>query len=268
MITPDPEMPGKRVVPVPAATIAVVRDGTDGLETWMMRRVRTMAFLPGAVVFPGGRVDPSDSDVGIRWQGPGPEAFAARMGIDAVTARAVVTAAVRELFEETGVLLAGPMPCTDLEEARIAIEKRHIRLARFLDEHDCAVDSQALLPWARWVTPPVEARRYDTWFFVARLPDGGQARPGTSEADLSGWIGVKQALRAQAAGEMRLLPPTMTVLRGLDAAGTVAAVLDAAPSRSLAAVHPQASRLADGSVQVTADGTTFLQAGTPGRQSP
>jgi 8-oxo-dGTP pyrophosphatase MutT (NUDIX family) len=74
----------------------MVRDGADGLQTWMMRRVRAMAFAPGAAVFPGGRVDPRDADVSVPWSGPGPDAAAARMGTDAATARALVTAALAD----------------------------------------------------------------------------------------------------------------------------------------------------------------------------
>jgi 8-oxo-dGTP pyrophosphatase MutT (NUDIX family) len=250
-------MPGADVVPVPAATVAVIRDGDDGLETWMMRRVRAMAFAPGAAVFPGGRVDPGDADTLAGWSGADADAFAARMGTDTRTARLIVMAAVRELFEETGVLLARPLPAEGLEEARVAIEQRDLSLAQFLNSGDRVLESDMLHPWQRWVTPPVETRRFDTWFFVAVLPEGSQARAVSSEADLAGWISIKDALRAQAAGEMRILPPTMSMLYGLDAAGSVAGALAAASSRSLAAVHPQFSRLADGSVQVKAGEEIF-----------
>jgi 8-oxo-dGTP pyrophosphatase MutT (NUDIX family) len=223
----------------------------------MMCRVRTMAFAPGAAVFPGGRIDPGDGDAGAAWSGATPDSFAARMRTDAGTARALVTAAVRELFEETGVLLASPLPVVGLEEARAAVEKRDVSLAQFLDEQGCALDSDAVHPWAHWVTPPAERRRYDTWFFIAALPAGGVARSVSSEADEASWIGVSEALRAYAAGDMRLLPPTVVMLRDLEAAGDVAAALAAAPFRSLAVVHPQVELLPDGSIRLTANGAEF-----------
>jgi 8-oxo-dGTP pyrophosphatase MutT (NUDIX family) len=263
--SPSLETPGADVVPVPAATVVLVRDGADGLQTWMMRRVRAMAFAPGAAVFPGGRVDPGDADVSVPWSGPGPEAAAARMGTDAGTARALVTAAVRELFEETGVLLADPRPSVLLEQERAAVERRQLSFAGFLADQGGRLDAAALRPWARWVTPPTERRRYDTWFFVAAMPAGGEARAVSSEADVAGWIGVREALAACAAGEMRILPPTLTMLRGLEAAGSAAAVLAAAPARSLEAVHPQVRLLPDGSIRLLAAGAEFLFPPSAGR---
>jgi 8-oxo-dGTP pyrophosphatase MutT (NUDIX family) len=235
----------------------IIRDGEHGIETWMMRRVKAMAFAPGAAVFPGGRVDERDADVSVPWLGPDPGEVAARLNTDESTARELITAALRELFEETGVLLAQPLPIVALEQARTAIESRELSLAQFLAEHGCALSADALHPWARWVTPTVEKRRYDTWFFVATLPEGSQAQAVSSEADVAGWIAVEEVLRAYAAGEMLVLPPTVTMLRGLVSAGTVAAVLDAAPQRSLAPVHPDVTLQPDGSIRLVADGTVF-----------
>jgi 8-oxo-dGTP pyrophosphatase MutT (NUDIX family) len=258
MVAGKLEFPGAAVVPVPAATVVLVRDGAHGPETWMMRRVKGMAFAPGAAVFPGGRVDPRDADVSIRWLGPEPEQFAARMQIDAAAARELVTAALRELFEETGLLLASPPPAEGLDAARRAIESRDLPMAQFLADHGCALNADALHPWARWVTPPVEKRRYDTWFFVSALPAGAEARAVSSEADQAGWMAVDEVLRAYAAGQMHVLPPTVTMLRGLAAAGTVAGILATVPHRSLAPVHPQVTLLPDGSVHLVADGTEFV----------
>jgi 8-oxo-dGTP pyrophosphatase MutT (NUDIX family) len=257
MTSPILARPGADVVPVPASTVVIIRDGTQGLETWMMRRVKAMAFAPGAAVFPGGRVDERDADVSVPWLGPDPAEVAARLNTDQGTARELITAALRELFEETGVLLAHPLPVMALEQARAAIESRELSLAQFLAEQGCALSADALHPWARWVTPTVEKRRYDTWFFVATLPDGSQAQPVSSEADIAGWIPVDEVLRAYAAGEMLVLPPTVTMLRGLAAAGDVAAVLETAPQRSLAPVHPEVTLQPDGSIRLLADGAEF-----------
>lgn len=248
---------GNDPAPVPAATVVVIRDGEHGLETWMMHRVQAMAFAPGAAVFPGGRVDGRDADVSVPWRGTDPEAVAARLGVDVRTARELVTAALRELFEETGVLLAQPLPDVELERARAAVESRELSLAQLLARHGCSLSADALHPWGRWVTPSVERRRYDTWFFVATLPAGIDAGSVSTEADVAGWSPVAEVLRASTVGEMHVLPPTLSVLHGLVEAGSVSGVLAAAPTRSLAPVHPEVRWNDDGSIEVLAEGRVF-----------
>lgn len=253
----DRPSPASAATPKPAATVAVIRDGANGIETWMMRRVKAMAFAPGAAVFPGGGVDARDADISVPWSGSDPETFAARFGTDPRTARELVTAALRELFEETGVLLASPLPQVDLDAARIAIEKRELPLAGFLAEHGSVLQAGALHPWARWVTPAVEPRRYDTWFFVAVLPPGTEARAVSSEADIAGWVGAQDTLGAYERGESRLLPPTVAMLRGLVEGGSVEGVIARAASRPLQPIHPEVAIGADGTTVVRADGQTF-----------
>lgn len=250
-------VPGVVATPVPASTVAVIRDTPTGIETWMMRRVSQMAFAPGAAVFPGGSVDERDADISVPWTGSDPETFAQRFGTDPRTARELVTAALRELFEETGVLLAHPLPDVDLEAARVAVEARELPLAQLLADHGSVLEAGALHPWARWVTPPMESRRYDTWFFVATMPDGVDAQAVSSEADRAGWINVHEMLAANERGENRLLPPTIAMLRALAEAGDVATVIQQAPSRSLEPVHPQVRRGADGKNVVSAAGVEF-----------
>jgi 8-oxo-dGTP pyrophosphatase MutT (NUDIX family) len=250
-------VPGVVATPKPASTVAVIRDGERGIETWMMRRVKARAFAPGAAVFPGGSVDERDADVSVPWSGSDPETFAARFGTDPRTARELVTAALRELFEETGALLANPLPDVDLDAARIAIEARELPLAQFLADHGSVLDAGALHPWARWVTPAVETRRYDTWFFVATLPEGVEAQAVSSEADVAGWVVVQDMLDANERGENRLLPPTIAMLRALIEGGTVAKVIAEAPNRSLEPIHPEVRRGADGKNVVTAAGVVF-----------
>ena len=273
--TPDPkyddgfvQVPGVVATPKPASTVAVIRDGANGIETWMMRRVQAMAFAPGAAVFPGGSVDERDADISVRWEGSDPETFASRFGTDPRTARELVTAALRELFEETGILLVSPMPDVDLDAARVAVEARELPLAQLLAEHGSVLHAGALHPWARWVTPAMETRRYDTWFFVAALPDGHEAQAVSSEADLAGWVNVQETLDANARGENRLLPPTIAMLRGLAENGTVANVLADAPNRSLEPVHPQVRRAADGTNVVSAKGELYGNQASPTGVTP
>jgi 8-oxo-dGTP pyrophosphatase MutT (NUDIX family) len=241
-----------------AATVALVRDGVRGLEAWMMRRTNGMAFAAGAVVFPGGRVDQADADPSIAWHGDTTERFAERLDVDASVARAVVTAAVRELFEEAGVLLTAPRVSSDVELARMAVEGRTRTFASLLAEHGCAVDVSGLLPWGRWVTPPGEIRRFDTWFFVAAAPPELAARSATSEAASAGWVEVGDVLDRASRGEFLLLPPTIVMLRGLVAAATVAGVRRAAASRSMEPVHPQITYNDDGTITVLGGGEQVL----------
>lgn len=241
-----------------AATVALVRDGADGLEAWMMRRAHGMAFAAGALVFPGGRADQADADASIGWHGDSPERLAGRLGVDAVTARVVITAAVRELFEEAGVLLSRPLVSSDVEAHRMAVEARTRTFSSVLAEHGCAVDVSGLLPWGRWVTPPGESRRFDTWFFVVAASDGLTARSATSEASSAGWVEIGDVLRRASEGELLLLPPTVVMLRSLLAAGTVSGVFGAAPSRSMEPVHPQIIQNDDGTITVLGGGETVL----------
>lgn len=257
------QVPGVIPTPVPASTVALIRDTPRGIETWMMRRVAAMAFAPGAAVFPGGSVDERDADITVPWLGTTPEQFAQRFGTDARTARELVTAALRELFEETSVLFADPIPSADLEAARVAIESRELPLAAFLAEHGCVLEAARLHPWARWVTPPMETRRYDTWFFVAALPPDVEVQAVSSEADRAGWVNAQDMLEANARGENRMLPPTIAMLKGLIAGGTVEKVIAEAPNRSLEPVHPQVRRGNDGKNVVSADGQVYN-----GQESP
>ncbi len=223
-----------QVEPAPtrdAATVALVRDGAAGLEVLLLRRVATMAFAAGMHVFPGGRVDPADADPGTAWSGPDPDWFGQRLGCPAETARALVCAAVRETFEECGVLLAEPAdaaggpdaPEHDWEAQRTALLQRQATLGGLLARRGLAVGAGLLRPLAHWITPEFEPRRYDTRFFLARLPDGQRARHVGGEAAQTGWLRPQEALDRHAAGQMAMLPPTVDVLAVLSGVPDVAA---------------------------------------------
>lgn len=243
------------VVPIrDAATVVLLRDGTDGVEAWLLTRVRQMLFAAGMTVFPGGRVD--DEDASLPVAGGGVEVLAARSGCDDVLARALVGAAVRETFEETGVLLT--VPGADLCGARADVEAGRTSFGELLRSHDLAVDSDAVRPWSRWVTPVGEVRRYDTRFFVAALPDSAEAQDVTNESSEASWVPVGVAVEQAQRGERKVLPPTMMTLASLLPFTSVAEVLDASDSRSLEAVRPEIELGEDGSISVALpDGTVF-----------
>lgn len=237
-----------------ASTVALLRDGASALEVWLMTRVTGMAFAGGMAVFPGGRVD--DADRELPFAAGTDDAAAARLGCDPASARAVVGAAVREVFEETGVLLSAP-PASHAS-SREDVESGRMSFGDLLRAHELAVDGAAVRPWSRWVTPEGEVRRYDTRFFVAGLPVDALAAEGTTEASSAGWFGIGSALEAAQRGDLGMLPPTMMTLASLAGYQSVAAVLDAAAHRSLEPVRPTVERTDDGGYLTNLpDGTSF-----------
>jgi 8-oxo-dGTP pyrophosphatase MutT (NUDIX family) len=230
-----------------AATVVLVRPAQDGFEAFLLRRIAVLEFAPGASVFPGGSVDPGDADPEIGWTGPSPAEFAAPLGTSAERARALVCAAVRETFEESGVLLAGPGRAgepapEELVEDRQALLDGTVSLAQVLTRRGLVVRADLLRPWARWLTPEVSPRRFDTWFFVAALPTGQTAMitEGPGEADHGSWLRPAAALDAARAGRITLLPPTAVTLAELAVHGDLAGVM-AAP-RTIVPLMPEVIR--------------------------
>lgn len=244
------------VPPRDAATIAVVRDGAQGIEAFLMRRQASMAFAAGMYVFPGGGVHESDRTP-VNWVGPSADEFAARLGCDPGLAHALVVAAVRETFEETGVLLAGPDDQNvygdtcgpDMLAARQDLEAGRLSFAQFLDTYDLVLRADLIGVWAHWITPAYEPRRYDTRFFVAALPEGQAVGPVSTEADRSMWAPLRTVLERVDAGEAAMLPPTAVTCREL-AQHTAATVLAAAALRVVTPIEPRI---------VEIDGRLFLE---------
>ncbi|RKE19975.1 NUDIX hydrolase [Streptomyces sp. TLI_171] len=225
----------------PSATVVLLRDGAAGPQAYLLRRRTTMAFAGGMYAYPGGGVDPRDREVRPPWAGPSTADWAERLGVDEATACAVVCAAVRETFEEAGVLLAGPdaqtlVEARDWAAERAALESHELSLAEFLTEHRLVLRSDLLAAWARWVTPEFEERRFDTWFFVAALPPGQAAADTVGEADRVAWLTPADAVAGFAASEFGMLPPTVTVLRELLPVRTAAEALAAAADRKVTPV--------------------------------
>ncbi|MEU8776241.1 NUDIX hydrolase [Streptomyces sp. NPDC048606] len=241
------------VEPKRAATVMLLRDTPTGPVVHMLRRRSSMAFAGGAYAYPGGGVDPRDEDHRIGWAGPDQEAWAARLGTDVRTAQAIVCGAVRETFEEAGVLLAGHTPGTvvgdttgdDWEADRQALVGRELSFAEFLDRRGLLLRSDLLGAWARWITPEFEPRRYDTWFFVAALPEGQRTRNASTEADRTVWIRPADAAAGYDKGELLMMPPTISTLRSLEPHASAAAALSAAAGQDLAPVLARAE-LVDG----------------------
>src|SRR5690349_21212455 len=206
-----------------AATVVLLRPSDSGPSVYLLRRQTSMAFAAGMCVFPGGGVDPRDFAAHIGWEGPSPADWATRLGTDEESALALVCAAVRETFEESGVLLAGPSPDTvvddttgaDWEGDRVALEQRELAFTEFLARRGLVLRTDLLGAWSAWQTPVFEPKRYRTWFFVAELPEGQRTRDVSTESSSVMWRSAAAAMKEVDDGEIFMMPPTyLTCLEG------------------------------------------------------
>ncbi|MEV0613838.1 NUDIX hydrolase [Nonomuraea sp. NPDC050404] len=235
-----------RIEPVPAREAATVVLLRPGPEVYLLRRKATMAFAAGAYVFPGGSVDVRDTDQAVAWAGPSPAEWGEVFHAGERLARGLVCAAVRETFEESGVLLAGPGPDSvvadttgeDWEADRLALIDRSLGFADFLARRGLVLRADLLKAWAHWITPEIESRRFDTRFFVAVLPAGQRTRDVGGEADQVVWERPSRTLERAREGEIFLMPPTYATLSELTAHDTVAGVL--AERREITPIMPRA----------------------------
>jgi 8-oxo-dGTP pyrophosphatase MutT (NUDIX family) len=247
-----PEVPDPPATPKDAATVMLVRDIDDidaGLEVFLQRRVKGMPFAGGMTVFPGGGVDRRDADTSLAWHGPPPAWWASRFACDVGLARSLVCAAVRETFEESGVLLAGPSEVTVVSdvrpytEARAQLVNRELSLAGFLAESGLVLRADLLRPWSNWVTPVEEQRRFDARFFLARVPAGQRPDGRTSEAADTRWQRPSLVLDEWKAGQVGLLPPTWTTLAELEECASVEDAM--ARERTIEKLTPRVARDGD-----------------------
>jgi 8-oxo-dGTP pyrophosphatase MutT (NUDIX family) len=245
------------VEPRHASTVVLVRDGDGapgGLEVYLLRRHVDMAFAAGMCVFPGGGVDPRDFDADIGWVGASPATWAAALGTDEELARALVCAAVRETFEESGVLLAGPTEDTvvedttgeDWEADRRRLEQREVSFTAFLEQRGLRLRTDLLRLWGSWVTPLFEPRRFHARFFVAELPAGQVTRDVSTESDHVVWLSVRDAIHAVDDGEMLMLPPTYCTCLEIYDFAHPGDMLAAAVDRELTVIEPEAQVGPDG----------------------
>jgi len=230
-----------------AATVVLLRPSEQGPSVYLLRRQTSMAFAGGMCVFPGGGVDPRDFEAHVDWEGPTPAEWAVRLGTDEETALALVCAAVRETFEESGVLLAGSSPHTvvadttgeDWEADRVALEKRDLAFTEFLARRGLVLRSDLLGVWSGWLTPVFEPRRYRTWFFVAEMPEGQRTRDVSTESSSVAWLPAMSAVEAVDASEMLMLPPTYLTCLEIAQYDAPEHVLAAAAGRRVEMFTPQ-----------------------------
>lgn len=224
------------VEPRPAATVVLLREGPEGLETLLLRRSSRVGFFPLAWVFPGGRVDAADALLPVLGESP-------RLTEEGLLA---ARAAARECFEEAGVWLGEGDPG---EEARARLNAGELHLHEL---PGLRVNLARLLPWARWVTPVIESRRYDTWFFLALVPPETEAHPDEGEATHSRWVCPADALANP--DDFPMAPPTFRTLEELTELGALDAIQAAAPARRLAPVCPRLEQNDEGGWEIVLPG--------------
>jgi 8-oxo-dGTP pyrophosphatase MutT (NUDIX family) len=235
--------------PRPASTVVLLRDGDGepgGLEVYLLRRHVGMAFAAGMYVFPGGGVDQRDAELEPElWVGPTPEEWAARMGCPSDEAKALVCAAVRETFEESGVLFAGTADSVVAdttgeawEADRLALESRELSLTELLERRGLVLRTDLLSVLGGWLTPVFEKKRFRTWFFVAAMPEGQATRDVSTESDRVTWLPVREAIRLADAGTALMLPPTYATICEMYDALTPAQAREYAASLPYEMVEP------------------------------
>jgi 8-oxo-dGTP pyrophosphatase MutT (NUDIX family) len=233
--------------PRPAATVVVLRDSPSGPEVFMVRRHEGTAFMGGAHVFPGGRVDAADHDASDAWCDGiddvrmesvrlTPSAAESAPADAAADAVAYHVAAARELFEEAGVLLAraaggdfvslaGAADRDRVKAARTAVHGGSTTLRGLVQREGLRLALDALVLFAHWVTPPIDTRQFDTRFFMARVPPLQTPAHDDTETTHSAWMRPADAIVESAQGSIVLPPPTYTTLRELERFASVEAAL-------------------------------------------
>jgi 8-oxo-dGTP pyrophosphatase MutT (NUDIX family) len=229
------------VIPRDAATVMLVRDGPDGLEVFMLRRNLTSIFVAGAYVFPGGAVDDSDRapEIARRCRGRTDNEASAALGL-VHGGLGFWVAAVRECFEEAGLLLASvsgsdgdPVALTDpgaaarFDSYRAELNAGRRSLADICAREDLTLDLGAIHYFSHWITPEGAPRRYDTRFFLAAAPVRQVALHDNEETIAHLWIHPADALRRHQAAAYEMIEPTVETLKVLDGFGASAEILTA-----------------------------------------
>jgi 8-oxo-dGTP pyrophosphatase MutT (NUDIX family) len=248
--------------PRPAATVILIRPAVSkGVEVFMMRRAKGQSFMAGAFVFPGGRLDASDLDPVLIERANGFTADQAREALketdlDPATAMGLYFAAVRETYEEAGVLLAktrdgnmidlaDPDLADRFENYRRRLHDRQMTLRDLAEAEDLLFSLDRLIPYAHWITPPVESKRYDTRFFLVKAPANQSPRHDNVELTSSKWFHPVEALEEQRNGRILLMPPTLRTLEELEAMDSVEASFSLAQKSNLDIMLPQVQSIGD-----------------------
>jgi 8-oxo-dGTP pyrophosphatase MutT (NUDIX family) len=231
--------------PRPAATVVLLREGDAGLEVFMLKRHGLSDVLGGAYVFPGGKLDREDSEAStLRHLDVAPERLQGELGepeLDPVSAAGLFVAALRETFEEAGLLFAAGAAAAHAENAT-RLSREGVRFAEILERLELPLAASRIAPWSRWITPRVPSvmnKRFDTRFFVAAVPEGMEARHDDHEATESLWLSPRGVLESYWRREVELAPPQIQSLAHLCRHATVGQVLAEARSRRPPLIQPE-----------------------------
>jgi 8-oxo-dGTP pyrophosphatase MutT (NUDIX family) len=233
--------------PVPAATILMLRDTSDGLEVFMVVRHHQIDFASGALVFPGGKADDADFDPGLDEYLDG--------AMSDPDMKAIQVASIREAFEECGVLLARPAGSeqlisgerlAELESYRDRLHKSELTILEFLQTENLRLACDRLVHYAHWVTPPMMPKRFDTHFFLAAAPEDHLAVHDGHESVDSVWITPEEAIADAKAGRHTVIFPTLRNIEKLGETNTVADALAAAEASTPVMVLPWTEKREDG----------------------
>lgn len=235
---PKPTTPSPRL----SATILLLRDGAQGMEVFMVVRHQQIDFASGAMVFPGGKLAPGDSEARVH---------ARCRGIDNLSRDEIAlrVGAIREAFEESGILLAhcgregGPIAPDRLDALgaryRRGLDRGEIAMADMLEAENLVLDCGALVPFAHWVTPTFMPKRFDTFFYVAKAPADQLGVHDGHEAVDSAWLRPADIVVDEAAGRRTLVPATLLNVKKLGRSDSVAAALEAARTQPIVTVQPE-----------------------------
>lgn len=243
----------------PASIVMLVQDGDQGLELFMLKHVGMMDSAPATVLLPGGGVDGRDGDDAIPWAGPDALEWGIRLGADKSGGRVLVVAAVREVFEECGVLLASTdedAPLCDVDgaewrAARQGLIGRELSLGALLIQHHLVLRSDLLRAHAHWVTPEYEPKRYDVRVFVAKMPESQTAVVRTRDPHAAGWFTPASVLAAHAAGEVVLTPTALICIEDAGRFTSADEFFDYTPV--IRVIEPTLVAAEDGSVVLRVD---------------
>jgi 8-oxo-dGTP pyrophosphatase MutT (NUDIX family) len=224
--------------PLPSATILLLRDGASGLEVFMVKRHHQIDFASGALVFPGGKLDPHDSDPALRNHADGAQS------LDDLKL-SLAACAIREGFEESGIILArkpGSATYIDAQASnalapwRPKLNNSEIGLTEFLTRENLRLACDALVPFAHWVTPIFMPKRFDTFFYLAPTPEGQLGRHDGSESVDSVWVNPNEAIEDK---RWTIIFPTKLNLVKLGKSKTVAEAIAAAKADRIVTVEPK-----------------------------
>ncbi|MBN8981675.1 MAG: NUDIX hydrolase [Rhizobiales bacterium] len=227
-----------------ASTVLLLRDGSDGMEIFMVQRNRAIEFASGALVFPGGSIDPNDYEIA--------ETLATNLPNELAAIR---VAGVRETFEESGMLLARARGSDALVSAEIAnkvgplraaVDKGEVKFSAILNEHDLVPAIDLLVPFAHWITPVNLPKRFDTHFLLTLAPKDHVGRHDGHESVGSIWLTPRTALDGAESGRFTLPFPTVRNLIKLDKLKTAKAAMDHAQTTPVVTVMPELTRNENG----------------------